>query len=242
VITNQTPRQAARPSRLRVTLARVGGALNRACDYGDRHIVAVALTFAAMASVALALLVAFSESRYGVAVSSLAVCASVAFFVFVATDDATARQRDAYYRARIRGILATHESAREQWNTYCDQVATRNEERYARALAQRDEALAALREMSRGRDAEAIAAQHMEDHLRAALDEARGERDDIAHLALRMSGIDLPRGVTISEAALAVFVAARGDFESCDDMTAADYPGAYDRIARFAAMSSPYSG
>jgi hypothetical protein len=218
--------------------------VNRACDYGDRHIVAVALTFATATSVALALLIAFSESRYGVAVSSLAFCASIAFYAFVATDDATARQRDAYWRARTRGIVATHDAQRAEWNTYCDQVAQRNEERYARLFAQLNEAREerdSLRTQLRATTETLRRMTRERDWLIESDETARltYERDSVAHLALRLSGIDLPHGVTIQSASMRAFHIARGAFESCDDMTDADYIGARERLVAMAVESSP---
>lgn len=134
-MTINTHRHTARPSRLRVSLARVFGALNRAYEYLDRHIVAFGLTLATLTGVALALMVAFVDDRYTMAGIALAFSIGVAFFVFVATDDATARQRDAYWRASVRRLITKHDDERAYLNTYCDQVAQRNEEQNARNLA-----------------------------------------------------------------------------------------------------------
>jgi hypothetical protein len=74
-MTTNIHRHTARPSRSRVTLARVAGALNRAMDYGDRHLTALTVILGTLAAVALALLVAFDDNRAAVAVVSVAVCA-----------------------------------------------------------------------------------------------------------------------------------------------------------------------
>jgi len=70
---------------------------------------------------------------------------------------------------------------------------------------------------------------------------AYGERDSVAHLALRLSGIDLPHGVTIHDAAMSAFHIARGNHESCDDMTERDLVEARARIVNMALDSSPFA-
>ena len=233
--TSTTPRQVTRPPRRRVVLAR----LEAAFDSLDRHLVAFALTVGTLASIALALLVAFDDDRAATAVVSVAVCAFVAFMAFAATDDAVTTACRKAHRAAVASIVAKHDEARAEWNRYCDQMAYTYEARHARVLGERNDALEALRKSSRDRDAEAIAAQHMEDHLRDSLRQVTAERDAVARLALRMSGIDLPRGVTIQDAALTAFYIARGEHESSDDMTARDYEAAQARLVSFALDGVP---
>ena len=235
--TIQNPRQVARPPRRRVVLAR----LEAAFDSLDRHLVAFALTVGTLASVALALFIAFEDDRATTAVLSVAVCAFIALMAFAATDDAVTTACRKAHRAAVASIVAKHDAARDEWNRYCDQVAERNEARHARVLGERNDALEALRKSSRDRDAEAIAAQHLEDYLRESLRQVTAERDAliverdaVARLALRMSGIDLPRGVTIQQAALTAFYIARGYHESSDDMTERDYAAAQARLVSFA--------
>jgi hypothetical protein len=133
--TNPTPRHTARPSRSRVALARVVGALDRASAYFDRHIVAFTATFSTLATVALALMVAFDDDRNAVAVVAIATPAFVAFLAFVATEDTTTRLRQREWRASARRLIAQHDAQREEWNAYCDGMATRYEEQNVRNLA-----------------------------------------------------------------------------------------------------------
>ena len=103
--TNPTQRHTARPPRSRVILARVIGALDRACAYGDRHIVALTATFSTLATVALALMVVFDDDRVAVAVVAVATTAFVAFLTFVSTEDATTRLRHREWRASARRLI-----------------------------------------------------------------------------------------------------------------------------------------
>jgi hypothetical protein len=150
-MTTNTHRHTARPSRSRVILARVAGALNRAMDYGDRHLTALTVILGTLAAVALALLVAFDDNRAAVAVVSVAVCAFVAFVTFAATSDAAITAYAKAHRASVARIVAKHDAAREEWHKYCDQMTTRYEEQNARNIARRNDALddrdLALREM-----------------------------------------------------------------------------------------------
>lgn len=201
-MTTNTHRHTARPSRSRVILARVAGALNRAMDYGDRHLTAVTVVLNTFAAVALALLIAFDDDRAAVAVVSVAVCAFVAFVTFAATSDAAITAYAKTHRASVARIVATHDAQREEWNTYCDQVAQRNEERLARVLAERDEA---RRERDRLKvslraDAETIRRVVSDrdwiseslTQCEAERDEARRERDEYeAAYILAKTGIPL---------------------------------------------------
>jgi len=222
----------------------VAGALNRAMDYGDRHLTAVTVILSTFAAVALALLVAFDDDRAAVAVVSVAVCAFVAFVTFAATSDAAITAYAKTHRASVARIVATHDAAREEWNKYCDQMAQRYEERYARLFAQ-------LNDARKERDSYRLHARSTAETLRRMTRERDWliendqtarltyERDSVAHLALRLSGIDLPHGVTIQNASMRAFHIARGAFESCDDMTDADYIGARERLVAMAVESSP---
>lgn len=98
-------RHTARPSRSRVILARVAGALGKAHDYLERHLVAFALTCATLASVTLALMIAFADDRYTTALIAVVFSVGIGFFVFVATDDAMTRA----YHEQARATLAQHE-------------------------------------------------------------------------------------------------------------------------------------
>jgi hypothetical protein len=88
----------------------VVGALDRASAYFDRHIVAFTVTFSTLATVALALMVAFDDDREAVAVVAIATPAFVAFLAFVATEDATTRLRHREWRASARRLIAQRDA------------------------------------------------------------------------------------------------------------------------------------
>ena len=218
---NPTQRHTARPSRSRVTRARVGAWI----DEHDDGITIGAVAVLVVILTALSALILATD--YGVSVSHLLGNATLslfavtmsAFFAWVVASEKTAR--------RVASVWAS-ERTRER---------ARHERELEKAHAERDDARSAF-SASNATLSRVISER---DWLSDTVTEVRGERDDMAHLALRMSGIDLPQDMTIGEMSLAVFVAARGEHESCDDMTATDYPSAYDRIAHLAIVSSPRS-
>jgi hypothetical protein len=129
-------------------------------------------------------MVAFDDDRVAVAVVAVATTAFVAFLTFVATEDTTTRLRHREWRASARRLITQHDAQREEWNAYCDGMATRYEEQNARNLAllneARDERDLALREMRNAqRNADSIARdmETLGERMSASYEIVKIERD-----------------------------------------------------------------
>jgi uncharacterized membrane protein YcjF (UPF0283 family) len=226
-------RHTARPSRSRVTRARVSAWIDRHSDaltaiaVGALVVILTTLTALALISDGIS-----TADAIGASAVSLSCVIFATFFAHILTDDRTSRRV-------YRRWASNHARAREEWNTYCDQMAQRYEESLARAYGERDSLQAQLRATT-----ESLRRMTRERDWLIESDETERlayERDSVAHLALRLSGIDLPHGVTIHDAAMSAFHIARGNHESCDDMTERDLVEARARIVNMALDSSPFA-